>query len=118
MQTIGIIVSVHSINLPTPFLQALDSSGVAAAAHVITYQMWALANVALLALSSVATVVVPTEIARVQKSGERGSTFVGRFTANRMMSWGVLGGLVMACLQMACLPLLSLFSPLKVLSGL
>ena len=46
-------------------IQAMDLSGTAAAAHTITTQFWSIGGTVLLALSTVAAILVPRALARV-----------------------------------------------------
>lgn len=94
--------------------QGLDSTGTTAAAHAITIQLWQLGGVFLLAMSTVASIIVPSEVAKGGKDGisEVEALESARSTANRLLTWGVLMGGVLGGLQIACLPLLNVFSPL------
>ena len=96
--------------------QALDTDGTAAAAHAITIQLWQLGGIVLLALSTVASILVPREMATfkgVVGDREDVSTLKrSRAIANRMFMWGLIMGVGLGSLQLACMPLLKLFSPL------
>ena len=48
----------------TRTVQRLDTTGTAAAAHAVTIQLWQLGGVVLFALSTVASILVPTELKR------------------------------------------------------
>ena len=81
----GLSVLFRQIAINIAFLtvvrktQALDpSNGVAAAAHAITVQLWNLGGVILLALSSVATILIPSEIARREREGKEGMEMKGK----------------------------------------
>lgn len=110
----GAAVQLRAMALNAAFLmvtrttQSLDATGVAAAAHAITIQLWQLGGVVLLALSGVAAILVPSEIGR-----KDGGLRAARATANRVLTWGFLGGVALGCLQLAALPMLSVFSPLE-----
>jgi Na+-driven multidrug efflux pump len=96
--------------------QALDTDGTAAAAHAITIQLWQLGGIVLLALSTVASILVPREMATfkgVVGDLEDVSTLKrSRAIANRMFMWGLIMGVGLGSMQLACMPLLKLFSPL------
>ena len=94
--------------------QALDSTGTAAAAHAITIQLWQLGGVFLLAMSSVASIIVPSEVTIKVREGKSKVVALqsARAAANRLLSWGLVLGAVLGILQVACLPLLNVFSPL------
>ena len=117
----GAGVQLRAVALNIAFLavtrttQALDGSGTAAAAHAITLQLWQLGGVFLLAMSTVASIIVPSEVAKSKKSGEKGANVYknGKFAAERMLCWGGIMGITLGIVQLLCLPLLSVFSPLK-----
>lgn len=117
----GFGVQLRAIALNVAFLavtrttQALDTDGTAAAAHAVTIQLWQLGGVILLAMSTVASIIVPSELAKAKKSGRKGWDVVApaKFAAERMLSWGVVLGFCLAGVQLACLPLLNVFTPLK-----
>ncbi len=96
--------------------QALDTDGTAAAAHAITIQLWQLGGIVLLALSTVASILVPREMASFK--GVRGDAADvatlkrSRAISNRMFVWGLAMGICLGGCQLAALPLLKLFSPL------
>lgn len=94
--------------------QGMDSTGTTAAAHAITIQLWQLGGVFLLAMSAVASIMVPSEVAKGGMDGVSKSEALekARGTANRLLTWGILMGAVLGGLQIACLPLLNVFSPL------
>jgi Na+-driven multidrug efflux pump len=66
----GFSVQLRAVALNIAFLavtrttQKIDGSGVAAAAHAITIQLWQLGGVVLLAMSTVASIIVPIEVAK------------------------------------------------------
>ena len=113
----GLAVQLRAIGFNIAFLavtrttQALDSSGVYAAAHTITNQLWQLGGVFLLAFSSVAAILVPAELSR---SGVEPATALRntKTTADRLLRWGVVLGIALSLCQLAALPLLKVFSPL------
>lgn len=112
----GLGVQMRAIAMNIAFLavtrttQALDTAGTAAAAHAITLQLWQLGGVFLLAMSTVASILVPTEIAKSKKEGRDLTT--AKYIADRILSWGVILGIILGFLQLMCLPLLNTFSPL------
>lgn len=70
----GLSVQLRAVALNIAFLavtrttQRLDSSGTAAAAHAITVQLWQLGGVVLLAMSIVASIIIPSEVAKAKKT--------------------------------------------------
>jgi len=117
----GLGIQLRAIALNISFLavtrrtQALDSSGTAAAAHAITIQLWQLGGVVLLAMSTVGSIIVPAEVAKSKREGKQGAEAyrTGKIMAERMLLWGAGLGVVLCMAQLACLPLLNSFSPLK-----
>ncbi len=117
----GVGVQLRAVALNIAFLavtrttQALDDTGTAAAAHAITLQLWQLGGVFLLAMSTVASIVVPSEVAKSKKAGAKGAMVYknGKFAADRMLIWGGILGVSLGLVQLLCLPLLIVFSPLK-----
>ena len=81
-------------------------------------------GVALLAMSTVASILVPSEITKNTKVDDnivdqraiadkkRVGLLQARGLANRMLLWGLVLGGILGSLQIACLPLLNMFSPL------
>lgn len=132
----GLSIQIKSIALNTAMIavsrrtQALDGKGVYAAAHVIAMQMFHLGSVVSLALSTVASMVVPTERTRLlslsnpenipldgsnahaQEENRRRAMRATRQVTNRILAWSVALGLAIGGLQLMMLPMLSLFSPL------
>lgn len=114
----GLAVQLRGIALNAAFLavtrttQSLDNTGTAAAAHAITSQLWQLGGVFLLAISSTASMLVPSELSKagVDTLTARRSA---RATADRLLRWGVVLGAALCCLQLLALPLLKVFSPLE-----
>lgn len=115
----GLTVQMRAVALNIAFLavtrrtQSLDSTGIAAAAHSISLQVWQLTGFILLALSNVASILVPNELAKAKQSGNNNPLEIGKFTADRMLYWGVVLGVTLCALQLLCVPLISVFSPLK-----
>jgi multidrug resistance protein, MATE family len=117
----GVGVQMRAIAMNVAFLavtrttQALDTDGTAAAAHAITIQLWQLGGIVLLALSTVASILVPREMATYKNTGEYEDIVTLRRSqaiANRMFMWGLIMGIVLGGIQLLCLPLLQVFSPL------
>ena len=112
----GLSLALRSVALNIAFLsvtrkvQALDATGIVAAAHAISIQLWQLGGVFLLAMSTVASILVPAEVAKSQKEGR--SLESAKLIADRMLIWGVLLGVSLGGMQLLSLPLLKTFSPL------
>ena len=108
LRAIGFNIAFLAVTRTT---QALDGSGVYAAAHTITNQLWQLGGVFLLAFSSVAAIIVPAELSKsgVEPSAALRSTTA---TADRLLRWGVVLGVALSLCQLSALPLLKVFSPL------
>jgi len=85
--------------------QAMDASGVQAAAYSISQQLWLLAGVALFALQSSAAALVPAVLGK-------GDNDDARAVADRCLGWGLFAGVGLGLVQIACLPLVRCFSPL------
>ena len=71
-------------------------------------------------MSSVASVLVPNERAKAKQASIltpslplSHSLHIAKFTADRLMWWGVVLGCFLGLIQLSSLPLLSVFSPLK-----
>jgi multidrug resistance protein, MATE family len=93
--------------------QTLDNTGTLAAAHSITIQLWQLGGIFLFAMSIVANIIVPAELAKGQRENDPNALAKAKFVADRMMLWGVVLGGALAAFQLLSLPLLKVFSPLK-----
>jgi len=91
--------------------QSIDAGGAAAAAHTIAMTTWQLGGVVLFALSAVASIVVPSTLNAPPSKG--GGPVSAKRAAERMMGWGFVAGLFLAAAQLASLPLLQLFTPVK-----
>jgi len=113
----GLGVQLRAIALNTAFLAvtgatlAMDQTGTAGAAHAITTQLWQLGGVVLLSLSTIASVLVAQSIGKVER-GEVDAD-VTRRIADRVLMWGLISGVVLGAMQLAALPLLEIFTPLK-----
>jgi len=109
----GAAVQLRALALNMVFLavtrktQALDETGILAAAHAITIQLWQLGGVVLFGISGAAAVMVPSELGKANGGKES-----ARALANRLLAWGLLTGVALGFAQLAFLPLLPLFSPL------
>ena len=123
----GIAISVVKVLYPIPqtfrfvhvmafILLVYDNGtfliGTMAAAHTISIQMFQLGSVASLALSTIAAIVVPTIMAKAKAQQHPDGLLPARRAANRLLSWSVIVGAVLAVAQLLSLPLLGLFSPL------
>ena len=82
--------------------------------------MYTYTGTILLAMSSVASVLVPNERAKAKQASIltpslplSHSLHIAKFTADRLMWWGVVLGCFLGRIQLSSLPLLSVFSPLK-----
>lgn len=96
--------------------QGLDPTGVAAAAHALALQTFQMGGVVLFALSTVAQAVIPADM--VEKKDEitgkvEGGLKVARATSNRMMSWGLLSGILLGAAQIAALPFIFKATPME-----
>ena len=93
--------------------QAMDATGVKAAAYSISQQLWLLAGVALFALQSSAAALVPAALGKGDNEDDNdGATKAARAVADRCLGWGLFAGTALGLLQIACLPLVRCFSPL------
>jgi len=100
----------------TRVTQSIDDTGVAAAAHAMAIQTFQIGGIVLLALSTVASFVVPSDmIEKVdEKTGEKsGGLRTARATTNRLMMWGLILGTVLGSLQILIIPKLLQASPLE-----
>ena len=86
--------------------QAMDATGVQAAAYAISQQFWLLCGVALFALQSSAAALVPAALGDGSGAGDAARL------ADRCLAWGLYVGAALGALQVAALPLIRLFSPL------
>lgn len=109
MRAVAFNIAILAVTRTT---QALDTSGTAAAAHAVTLQLWQLGGIFLLALSTVATIIVPSEAAKAKKENRVDGLSSAKFAADRLLSWGAFLGVVLAGVQLLSLPLLAVFSPL------
>ena len=111
----GFAVQIRSLAFNAVFIagtaniQSMDLTGTAAAAHTITTQFWSLGGTVLLALSTVAAILVPKAVA---SSSAAGNMQEAETSADRLLVWGLIVGVVLAAMQMAMLPLIAVFTPL------
>jgi MATE family multidrug resistance protein len=87
--------------------QSIDKTGVAAAAHEMALQTFQLGGVVLLALSVVAQIMIPNDLY------SSGGLKAARATSNRMMSWGLILGVLLGGLQIILLPLIKKATPMQ-----
>jgi len=87
----------------------MDSTGTAAAAHTISSQVFQLGVIAILALSTIATILIPQRMNSMEKGGPREAKRV----ADRLLLWGLVVGLALAVLQAGAIPFLGIFSSLS-----
>jgi len=113
LATAGGAVQLRSVALNVAFIaitkkvQGLDATGTAAAAHAVTIQLWQLGGVILFALSTVASIIVPSELNR-----KGGGPVSARASANRLLSWGACLGGLLGAMQLAAIPYLGVLTPL------
>lgn len=88
--------------------QAIDKTGVAAAAHEMALQTFQLGGVVLMALSVVAQITIPNEL-----HSATGGSKMARATSNRMMSWGLILGTLLGGLQILVLPWIQKATPME-----
>jgi Na+-driven multidrug efflux pump len=87
----------------------MDSTGTAAAAHTISSQVFQLGVIAILALSTIATILIPQRMNSLEKGGPREAKRV----ADRLLCWGLGIGILLAGLQAGAIPFLGIFSGLS-----
>jgi putative MATE family efflux protein len=108
----GLAMLLRQLTLNVAFVsaarrsQALDPSGVSAAAYGITMQIYSLGVVCHLAIQGTAAALVPSARAA-------GGDTAAREVADRIFVWGTYLGLLLACVQWFALPAITpLFTPL------
>jgi MATE family multidrug resistance protein len=69
-----------------------------AAAHTITVNLWQLAGVVLLALSSVATILIP-QMLNSKKGNRLTQLLEAKKAGDRLLLWGLVVGLLLGVLQ-------------------
>uniref|UniRef100_A0A7S4BZK7 Protein RFT1 homolog n=1 Tax=Chrysotila carterae TaxID=13221 RepID=A0A7S4BZK7_CHRCT len=91
--------------------QALDPTGVAAAAYAITMQIYSLGVVVQLGVQGAAAALVPAALSLPPSNG--GGPRLARRTADRLFAWGATIGIGMATAQLLLIPHITpLFSTL------
>ena len=76
----------------------------------MTLQLWQLGGVILFALSTVASIIVPSELNR--PAAEGGGLLAARAAANRLLAWSAIAGGLLGAAQLAALPMLGVFTSL------
>ena len=113
----GAAVQLRSIAQNITFIAVMrailtmDSTGTAAAAHTVSAQMFQLGLIAVLALSTLASILIPQRLNAAKSSG--GGIWEAKKVADRLLIWGFLLGCFLGCLQFAALPALQFFTPLR-----
>ena len=118
----GMALQLRNVALNVTFLmvarvtQAIDQSGVAAAAHAMAIQTFQIGGIVLLALSTVAQTVIPN--AMVKRYDDEKKQMVGgleyaKSTSNRLMRWGLVLGTILGSLQILLLPAIRKATPLQ-----
>ena len=118
----GLALQLRNLSLNLTFLavarvtQSIDQSGVAAAAHAMAIQTFQIGGIVLLAVSTVAQIMVPN--AMVERYDETSKQTVGglrsaKATSNRLMSWGFVLGCALGSLQILLLPVIFKTTPLQ-----
>jgi len=87
----------------------MDETGTAAAAHTISSQIFQLGVIAILALSTIATILIPQRMNSMAKGGPREAKRI----ADRLLFWGVGIGLLLAFMQAGAIPFIGIFSSLS-----
>jgi multidrug resistance protein, MATE family len=117
----GAALQLRNVALNISFLavarvtQTIDQTGVSAAAHAMAIQVFQVGGIVLLALSTVAQIVVPNDlIERVDAKSQQptGGKQYARATVNRLMSWGALLGVGLGSLQLLLLPAIRSSTPI------
>jgi len=107
----GLALQLRNVALNITFLavaratQGIDKTGVAAAAHALSIQTFQVGGIVLLALSSVAQIIVPNDL---EKGGKKNALQ----SVRRLMSWGFILGIVLGALQLSLLPIISKSTPM------
>jgi Na+-driven multidrug efflux pump len=99
----------------TRVTQSIDDTGVAAAAHAMAIQTFQIGGIVLLALSTVAQIVVPNAMIEKidEKTGKKSGGFIAaKDTTSRLMRWGLILGLGLGSLQTALIPQLQKSTPI------
>jgi Na+-driven multidrug efflux pump len=88
------------------------TTGTAAAAHTISAQMFQLGVIAILALSTLAAILIPQRVNKAVEEG--GGLLEAKKMADRLLVWGFLLGCFLGAIQACSLPMLKFFTPLEV----
>lgn len=118
----GAALQLRNLSLNLTFIavarvtQSIDKTGVAAAAHAMAIQTFQIGGIVLLALSTVAQIVVPN--AMVERYDEATKKNIGgmeyaKATVNRLMSWGFILGVVLGSVQILLLPVIRAATPIQ-----
>ena len=113
----GAAVQLRSVAQNVTFLAVMrailtmDETGAAAAAHTVSAQMFQLGVIAILALSTLASILIPQRInaAGAGPGGKREAKKV----ADRLLVWGLVLGVLLGGLQASALPAIQYFTPLE-----
>lgn len=118
----GLALQLRNLSLNLTFLavarvtQGIDQSGVAAAAHAMAIQTFQIGGIVLLALSTVAQIMVPNAmVERIDEATKKpiGGLKYAKATSNRLMSWGFILGCALGSLQILLLPAMFKATPLQ-----
>ena len=118
----GLALQLRNMALNLTFLavarttQTIDQSGVAAAAHAMAIQTFQIGGIVLLALSTIAQIMIPN--AMIERFDKKSDTTIGglryaKATSNRLMSWGFVLGCALGSLQILLLPAMFKATPLQ-----
>jgi len=112
----GAAVQLRSIAQNITFIAVMrsiltmDPTGTAAAAHTVSAQMFQLGVIAILALSTLAAILIPQRMNAVTSEG---GLFEAKKLADRLIVWGLLLGVTLGSLQACSLPVLKFITPLE-----
>jgi putative MATE family efflux protein len=118
----GAALQLRNVALNLTFLavarvtQSIDQTGVSAAAHAMTIQVFQVGGIVLLALSTVSQTVIPNDLVERfdKKLGKRvGGRESAKASVNRLMSWGLILGIVLGGMQIALLPIIQRSTPIQ-----
>jgi Na+-driven multidrug efflux pump len=118
----GLALQLRNLALNVTFLmvarvtQSIDKTGVAAAAHAMAIQTFQIGGIVLLALSTIASTLIPN--AMVERYDEKEGKVIGgliyaKSMVNRLMSWGFILGILLGSLQVFLLPAIRKATPLQ-----
>ncbi len=118
----GAALQLRNLSLNLTFLavarvtQSIDKTGVAAAAHAMAIQTFQIGGIVLLALSTVAQIVVPNAMVERYDNETKqkiGGLVYAKATVNRLMSWGFILGCILGSFQILLLPAIRRATPLQ-----